>query len=159
MTAHDSDKQILPDALLEDLLQALIPVAPPSQQAQSIKDKILGKTRRGKLGLTPDFITLRAGEGEWIPLAPRVEMKLLHTDWTNLSRSFLLRLHPGATLPAHDHPADEECLVLEGEVMLGDIVGRAGDYHLAPKGLPHGTITSRTGALLFLRAGITEHAA
>jgi quercetin dioxygenase-like cupin family protein len=35
-------------------------------------------------------------------------------------------LYPGASLPAHDHPADEECLVLEGEVMLGDIVGRAG---------------------------------
>ena len=66
---------------------------------------------------------------------------------------------PGASLPAHDHPADEECLVLEGEVMLGDILGRAGDYHLAPKGLPHGTITSKTGALLFIRAGITEHAA
>jgi hypothetical protein len=32
----------------------------------------------------------------------------------------------------------------------------AGDYHFAAKGARHGTLTTRTGALLFLRAGRGE---
>jgi hypothetical protein len=31
------------------------------------------------------------------------------------------------------------------------VTARAGDYHLAPRGVPHGWLRSRTGALLFLR--------
>ena len=31
----------------------------------------------------------------------------------------MIRLEPGAWAPAHEHPADEECLVLEGLVVAG----------------------------------------
>ena len=65
-------------------------------------------------------------------LTPKVELKLLRED--AFSRSFLLRLHPGAVLPPHEHPLEEECYCLEGEVRFGDLVVRAGDYHLAPPG-------------------------
>jgi len=67
--------------------------------------------------------------------------------------SYLLRLAPGATLPAHRHRVDEECLVLEGVLRVG---GRlevgAGSYHLAHRGSLHATITTTTGATVFLRA-------
>jgi len=68
-----------------------------------------------------------------------------------------LKLEPGAAVVPHDHPVDEECLVLEGEARIGELVVRAGDYHLAPRGKPHGMITSEHGALLFLR-GAVPHA-
>ena len=52
-------------------------------------------------------------------------------------------------MPAHDHGFPEECLVLQGEITIGDITVCAGDYHFAAKGARHGTLTTRTGALLF----------
>ncbi|MGH8501207.1 MAG: cupin domain-containing protein [Gammaproteobacteria bacterium] len=67
--------------------------------------------------------------------------------------SFRLRREPGARLPAHVHVADEECLVLEGELHLGEgVILKAGDYHFAPRGLPHGAAERPSGALLFLRS-------
>ena len=59
---------------------------------------------------------------------------------------------PGATLPPREHITDEECLMLEGEVMVGDIRLSAGDYHFAQKGSQHGLATTQTGGLAFLRA-------
>ena len=152
---HPDD--LSPDSeLTESLLLTLKPVAPDEARAPILRRAVMEKIQSGS---PPSFLTIRAEQGEWLKIAPLVEMKLLYKDSIQQCRTFLLRMHPGAILPAHDHPANEECLVLEGEVMLGDIVARAGDYHLAPKGLRHGAITSKTGALLFLRAGIAEHAA
>jgi len=54
----------------------------------------------------------------------------------------------------HVHGQDEECMVLEGEVRIGDLVVRAGAYHLAPRGVAHEPISSEHGALLFLRGAI-----
>lgn len=142
----------LPDDVIEALLVSVTPKAPTEERAKIMRAKILERAYATKPNAALDFITIRATEGIWIKLKADVEMKLLHDD--GVSRSILLRLQPGATLPAHDHPSNEECMVLEGEVWLGDIVARAGDYHLAPKGLPHGMLASHTGALLFLR---TEH--
>ena len=45
---------------------------------------------------------------------------------------------------------------LQGEITIGNITVCAGDYHFAAKGARHGTLTTRAGALLFLRAGRGE---
>jgi quercetin dioxygenase-like cupin family protein len=87
--------------------------------------------------------------GEWMPVALGVAAKMLHVDETGYS--FLLRLDPGATLPAHAHDGDEECIVVEGEARLGDLNILAGDYHLARRGSRHGDIFSPDGALLYIR--------
>lgn len=42
--------------------------------------------------------------------------------------------------------------MLSGEVSFGDLTLRAGDYHLAPKGMVHAEAYSATGALVFIRA-------
>ena len=47
----------------------------------------------------------------------------------------------------------EECVVLEGEVWLGDVFCRAGDFHFAPAGLRHGAIRTEAGCLLYVRTG------
>lgn len=159
MNENPPDDPILDPKSAEALLLGLNPVEPDRERKEAMRRVIMERIRPAAQIAPLNFLTIRANEGEWTRLTPLVEMKLLYSDVAQHSRSFLLRMHPGASLPAHDHPADEECLVLEGEVMLGDIAGRAGDYHLAPKGLPHGTITTKTGALLFIRAGDSEHAA
>ena len=83
-------------------------------------------------------------------MLPKVRAKLLYTDGT--AQSYLVRLEPGARAPAHDHPASEECIVLEGEVRyLGGSTLRAGDYEVAHQGAHHTELVSDTGALVFLR--------
>ncbi len=99
-------------------------------------------------------LTVRAAAGEWQNAAQGVAMKLLSVDDAAGMQSFLLRLSPGSRLPPHYHGTDEECLVLEGELVIGELRLAAGDYHLARKGGEHDSITAPHGALVFVRAAI-----
>lgn len=153
---HDS-KPPIDEALMETLLVAQAPVLPPPERVAALRERVLARARREREpeSTSPpapgmvDHLTIRGVEGIWVPLLPGVSMKLLREDET--TRSYLLRMEAGARLPAHGHDQDEECMVLEGDVWLGDIHARAGDYHLARQGLPHGTLRSDAGCLLFLR--------
>jgi quercetin dioxygenase-like cupin family protein len=143
---------VLDPELLACLAEQQAPAAPRPEVAARLKVRIMEEVRAGAAtqpAVAPPTLTVRAMEGQWVPLGPRMEMKVLRQDAE--SRSFLLRLQPGAVLPPHDHPLDEECYVLEGEVSFGDVRIGAGDYHLAPRGVPHGLVRSRRGALLLLR--------
>lgn len=104
------------------------------------------------------FPTIRADEGTWRTLLPGVERKLLHVDREKGYRSFLLRFAPGSMLPAHDHADDEECVMIEGEVFVGDVALTAGDWQIAPKGRTHPTFTSRRGGIVYVRAPIRRGA-
>ena len=99
----------------------------------------------------PATVTVRYPEGEWRRLGPGVDIKLLLVDREAGFQSFLLRLAPGSRLPAHDHHATEECLLLEGDMLIGDRAYVAGDYHAALSGSRHETISTRNGGLVFLR--------
>jgi anti-sigma factor ChrR (cupin superfamily) len=101
-------------------------------------------------------ITVHKNEGEWIKIKAKVSIKPLSLDRAAGTRSFLMRLDAGAQWPAHEHSMDEECIVLQGGVSIGDLTITQGDYHLAPKGVRHEEFTSKQGALLFLRAGIED---
>jgi len=65
-------------------------------------------------------------------------------------QSLLVRVAPGAVYESHDHPDDEECYVVEGDLAFGDLQLTAGDYHLAHKGGRHPPARSRAGCLLFI---------
>ena len=43
----------------------------------------------------------------------------------------------------------EECLVLEGDLTMGDLKLLAGDFHLAAKGSSHPAATTMSGCLLY----------
>jgi quercetin dioxygenase-like cupin family protein len=68
--------------------------------------------------------------------------------------SMLVRFEAGAGVPDHGHEIDEDCLVLEGEMFLGDILLRAGDYQLAPAGGSHFGETSEVGAMFFFHGAL-----
>jgi quercetin dioxygenase-like cupin family protein len=100
-------------------------------------------------------LTIGADEGDWQPFCDGVRIKVLREHDEVLS--YLLRLDPGATLPAHRHPIDEECIVLEGRLRVGTRVEVGpGGYHLAHRGALHATISTTTGATIFLRGCIPE---
>lgn len=125
------------------------PLDAPAQAR--VKQRLL---RRIAADSTPRHLTVAAGDGDWQPFGPGLSMKVLHHEGQTLS--YLLRLAPGASLPPHRHPCDEECLVLEGEMRIGDLVVGPGSYHLGRAGVLHDQLTSTTGALLFLRGAVPE---
>lgn len=102
--------------------------------------------------------TIRADDGQWSAVAQGVVKKVLFVDQDAGTESFLLRLDPGAILPAHDHAAVEECLVLEGDVSIGDLHLAAGDFHAVSPGTAHPQAHSVSGAMLYIR-GALAHAA
>ncbi|HEY8360082.1 MAG TPA: cupin domain-containing protein [Ramlibacter sp.] len=96
------------------------------------------------------YRTVRADEGGWEQLAPGVTRKLLWV--TPDAQSCLVRMAPGACVPPHPHPIDEECVVLEGSVRIGDdLVLQVGDFHVGRAGSSHALTSSATGALVYLR--------
>lgn len=99
---------------------------------------------------TPHHLTHHAGPDGWQALSDGVEFKLLN-EAQDGTLSYLLRLQPGAELPPHRHPVDEECVVLDGEVNIGDLHVGAGSYHLGRRGVFHDTVRTDGGAVLFLR--------
>ena len=138
-------ERVLPPEVEDALADALAPIEPALERASALRERILERERRDP----KRFVTVRTTDGSWQTLAPKVAIKMLDDDGT--MQAFLLRLDPGARLPAHHHSVDEQCIVLEGSVRLGEVEASAGDYHVALAGSTHGDIVSMTGALLFLR--------
>jgi quercetin dioxygenase-like cupin family protein len=122
-----------------------------SAQARAIRRRLLERVADADL----THLTIDGHEGEWQPFLEGVEIKVLREDAGILS--YLLRLAPGAALPPHRHPHDEECVVLEGRLRVGTRteIGPGG-YHLAHGGALHASITTQTGATIFLRGAVPE---
>lgn len=140
----------IPPEIEQALLLYVAPVEPAPQRREAMRLNILERVRADQ----KSFITVRSEEGVWEEVAFGIYRKrLIQTGKISAS---LYRMLPGSSFPAHDHSSDEECVCLEGEVSLGGIVVREGDFHLAPKGVPHGTVTTRDGCLLYIRVACEE---
>src|SRR5687767_4201764 len=75
---------------------------------------------------------------EWqVSRVAGVSIKTLRRDAESGESAALVRLEPGASFPAHDHPAGEEVFVLEGDVRIGRHVLKAGDYLYTPPNGKH----------------------
>jgi len=135
---------VLPETIVAALCEAAAGARPAPERAAALRARVLARAA------APGFVTVPASDEGWVEVLPKVRAKLLHTDGT--AESYLVRLEPGARAPAHDHPAGEECVVLQGEVRyVGGSTLRAGDYEIAQKGAHHTELVSDTGALVFLR--------
>jgi quercetin dioxygenase-like cupin family protein len=98
---------------------------------------------------------VRSQQMAWQPLPePGVRgiyvKTLLFDPATRRAPTILLKFDPGATYPAHNHPAGEEIFVLTGDLKLGKDHLSAGDYlYTAPNG-KH-AVWSQTGCVALLK--------
>ena len=137
--------------IVDQLHDALVPEPMDAALAARVKRRVLQRIAEEQ---RPQHLTVQAHEGVWQPFGPGVQLKLLHAAgdvW-----SYLLKLEPGAQLPTHRHPVDEECMVLEGTVQVGELRVAAGGFHLGRKDVLHAPITALDGALLYLRGARPE---
>ncbi len=94
----------------------------------------------------------RVAHRKWRPAGPGVETLALCGDQSIVS--MLVRFQPGASVPDHAHAVDEDCLMLQGEMFLGDILLRTGDYQVAAGGGSHFGETSDVGATFFFHGAL-----
>jgi quercetin dioxygenase-like cupin family protein len=109
---------------------------------------------RIEAALPPPVVSVRGDNADWQSRLPGIEKKLLHFDPETGRERFLLRLAPGARIPPHTHPRDEEMYVLEGEVTVGGAQLKTGDFQIGPAGSDHVEIIAPAGALLYISGGL-----
>ena len=97
------------------------------------------------------FSTLLDDES-WQDFRPGVRIKAL---WSGAERSSLLvRMAAGASVSAHAHPLDEECMMLGGEAFIGDTLLRSDEFQWAPSGSRHGAVMTDVGAVFFVHGSL-----
>jgi putative transcriptional regulator len=93
----------------------------------------------------------RGGAMDWrTHQIPGIEFCVLGLDRDRNLQTTLIRVAPGVRIPAHRHPVDEECYVLEGDIRSHGTTLFAGDYMKAPAGSVHKTTYTEGGCLLLI---------
>ncbi|EHR69295.1 cupin domain-containing protein [Burkholderiales bacterium JOSHI_001] len=91
--------------------------------------------------------TVRDQQAGWPDYAPGIQRRVL---WQRQGQAALLYFaQPGASVPVHNHGHDEECLMVQGELFLDDLLLQAGDYQLAPAGSGHRITATDTGVVIY----------
>lgn len=146
-----------PDPLDPDLTLALAG-AQREAPLSAADDALLARVRTRVLrqvaheSVLPHHVAVAADQGQWKAFLPGIQRKVLHLEGGVMS--YLLRFEPGAVLPAHRHPVDEECVVVQGRLRIGPLTLEAGSYHRVPQGVLDADSTSDEGALIFLRGAV-----
>jgi quercetin dioxygenase-like cupin family protein len=91
-----------------------------------------------------------AGQGEWEPIdIEGIRVKHLYSDPANDAVALLIQMDPGTEYPSHRHAGPEHCYVIAGELSVGGINLKTGDYQVATTESVH-TVTRTTNGCTIL---------
>lgn len=107
------------------------------------------QTAFGSVGAS---VTVPASGGHWEPLRPGVMLKPLFGVGERVS--MLARLDKGSSVPTHVHECAEECLMIQGDMFLGDVLLLEGEYQWAPGGTNHEMLHSDVGCVVFIHGAV-----
>lgn len=142
-------------ALDEDILQALGADQAPDPDSAGAVDRVRVKLmQRIAADSTRHHVFIAPDQGRWHRLLPGIERKVLQESGGVMS--YLLRFAPGAVLPAHRHPVDEECIVIEGTLRIGERLLPAGSFHMVRAHVLDADSSSDAGALIYLRGATPQ---
>jgi anti-sigma factor ChrR (cupin superfamily) len=151
-TTRPTDNEALDPYTIAKVAAALTPGVLEPELSARMRARVMASLS------TPATDVVRAAEGEWKPLLPGVTVKTLRVDREQRTQTSLWRLAPGASIPRHPHSKDEECLVLEGEILHESKAYGAGDYLYARAGVRHSEFSAPNGALLMIRSELLPRA-
>lgn len=132
-----------------DVADAIGLAAPPAPPPPGLRARLLGRVAAPAPAL-PALHFLAADEGRWARLSPGIFRKDLAPEPDGRSRSYLIRMEPGAVGGPHQHAAVEHCLVVEGDFQAAGRSLRAGDYHRAARATTHAGNHTVGGCLLLI---------
>jgi anti-sigma factor ChrR (cupin superfamily) len=150
MAEQDDDR--LDDALARELSAAQRPAPADDEAIARVRKRLMQRIGNDS---TPHHIAIPADSDGWHRFLPGIERKVLHEEAGVMS--YLLKFAPGAVLPAHKHPVDEECVVISGTLRIGPLVLPAGSYHRVRRDVLDADSTTDEGTVIFLR-GATPRA-
>jgi anti-sigma factor ChrR (cupin superfamily) len=102
----------------------------------------------------PGTFTSRAADAVWREMLPGLECRVLRRDEAKRRQTMLVRMRPGAIYPQHGHDdQDEEIFILEGDLVIGELVLGAGDFHMALAERVHPEHKSRKGCVALINQG------
>ncbi|MEX2261517.1 MAG: cupin domain-containing protein [Bryobacteraceae bacterium] len=130
----------------------------PAPPDPGLRQRVLDRIAENSLSSKPDpaWNLVRIHEGPWRDTGlPGVRFKELHRDADTGQATFLLKMRPGASYPAHRHRKTEQCLVLEGDVGWDEVRFYAGDFTCFPQESLHPKVQTTNGTLLLI-IGATE---
>jgi len=136
---------------VRDLAFASQEIEPPS----TVRGRLIARTAQfdrvsKRQSIDADqFVSILSTEGEWLDIDEGVRLKKMYVDRLTGIATSLVRMLPGASLPAHQHLGVEQFFVIEGDCNVAGQTLGAGDYHRAKEGSTHET-TFTTGGTLFL---------
>ena len=136
------------DDLRLALLEASEPAAVAAPRLAALRTRVLDEA------LGP-YRIIRADERAFVPLIPGVAIKPLRVDRSANTQTSIWRLEPGSAIPEHSHTSEEECLVMEGEILWGGKAYGPGDFLIARAGAHHEPFLSPRGAMLMIRSEMT----
>ncbi len=154
----DADREAVDDGLLA--LAADIPSAePPAYVKDSLFGRLATAPRRNpsleqnrKAATTLPEVQFGFREEAVFQFShlSGVTARMLHLDPQTKRFSAMVKLEPGSHIPPHRHDGLEECLVIDGELIVGSVRMRAGDYQWADAGSEHVEQWTDVGATLLL---------
>src|SRR5262245_5901989 len=104
-----------------------------------------------------DLLIVRGNDGAWEETGVSgVRVRRLLVDRSRNQFTALVRMAAGTSYPRHVHNGPEECLVLEGDIRMGDAVLHAGDYQYAPPDTLHGVQSTEKGCLLLITSSLSD---
>lgn len=91
---------------------------------------------------------VRAGETAWQDTPfDGVAMRVLHVDRPRGQYTALIRMNPHAVCPEHQHREHSQCLVVEGDLYVGEHHLQPGDFAFTGAGVPHDARAGDQGCL------------
>jgi anti-sigma factor ChrR (cupin superfamily) len=147
---------VLPDAAVRDkLLRRVTDAAGLASGASPLRAQLHSKLSSAKPGAP--LLIKRAADAAWEATEIEgVRIRVLFVDRAYNHFTALVRMAPGTSYPAHLHDGPEECLVLEGDLRVGEQVLHAGDYQRAPAGSHHGIQSTQAGCLLMITSSLSD---
>ena len=103
------------------------------------------------------FLFLSASECRFEPTSmPGVEARRLFVDPESDRVTMLVRMAPGSSYPAHVHGGPEECLVISGDLRIGALHMKGGDFQHAEAGSTHVVQSTDEGCVLLIVSSLHD---
>jgi len=138
-------------AVADELALAAEPVAPRAAVRERLLAQVAASDARAAAPASPalpDLLFALHADAAWITIAPGLEHRLLARDAT--SRSYLLRVAPGHSVPPHEHRRHEQSFLVSGSIDVAGTFCRAGDFHRAAAGTTHPSLHSAEGCVMLI---------